>query len=80
MCCERRAEKARESTGEYVRGAHEGARVEERTWLGKARACKAREARSSRAVVDALKGSRDSFLSLFIWVYVQMLVGRRLSG
>ena len=29
-----RAEKARESTGEYVRGAHEGACVEERTWLG----------------------------------------------
>ena len=31
--------------------------------------------------VDALQGSRDSFSCfLFIWVYVQMLVGRRLSG
>ena len=38
-------------------------------------------ARSGRAVVDALQGSRDSFpVFLFIWVIVQMLVGRRLSG
>ena len=31
--------------------------------------------------VDALQGSRDFFSCfLFIWVYVQMLVGRRLWG
>ena len=42
----------------------------------------AREAHEFGAVVlwvDAHKGSRDSF-SLFIWVYVQMLVGGTCGG
>ena len=30
--------------------------------------------------VDALQGSSDSFPVFLIWVIVQMLVGRRLSG
>ena len=58
MCCERRAEKARESTGEYVRGAHEGARVEERTWLGRRKADERR--------VDAEREVATPFLFLFI--------------
>ena len=46
----------------------------ERTWLERREAVELR--------VDALQGSHDSFpVFLFlIWIYVQMLVGRRLSG
>ena len=47
--------------------------LEERTWLGK------REARE--LWVDALKGSHDFFsFFLFLWVYVQLLVGGACGG
>jgi len=79
-----RAEKARESTGEYVRGAHEGARVEERTLHERHVLARHERHERRKAVelrVDALQGSRDSFpVFLFIWVYVQMLVGGACGG
>ena len=76
-----RAEKARESTAEYVRGAHEGARVEERTLHERHVLARHERHKAVEQRVDALQGSRDSFpVFLFIWVIVQMLVGRRLSG
>ena len=63
---------------------------EERTWLeertlherhGLARHERHERRKAVELRVDALQGSRDSFSCfLFIWVYVQMLVGRRLSG
>ena len=37
-------------------------------------------ARSGRAVVDVLQGSRDSFLFLLFGFYVQMLVGGACGG
>ena len=55
-----------------MRGTHEGARVEECTLHERRKAVELR--------VDALQGSSDSFPVFLIWVIVQMLVGRRLSG
>ena len=64
-----------------MRGAHEGARVEERTLHERHVLVRHERRKAVELRVDALQGSRDSFpMFLFIWVIVQMLVGRRLSG
>ena len=55
-----RADKARESTAEYVRGAHEGARVEERTVHERHVLARHERREAVELRVDALKGSRDS--------------------
>ena len=66
-----RAEKARESTGEYVRSAHEDARVEERMLHERHVLARHERRKAVELRVDALQGSRDSFpVFLFIWVYV----------
>ena len=60
------------------------ARVEERTLQERhvlARHERHERRKAVKLRVDALQGSRDSFpVFLFIWVILQMLVGRRLSG
>ena len=64
-----------------MRGAHEGARVEERTLHERHVLARHERRKAVELRVDALQGSRDSFpVFLFIWVIVQMLVGRRLPG
>ena len=77
---------AEETCRRSARGLR-GTRVEERTLHerhGLARHERYERHERRKAVelrVDALQGSRNSFpVFLFIWVYVQMLVGRRLSG
>ena len=60
-----RAEKARESTGEYVRSAHEGARVEERTLHERHVLARHERREAVELWVDALQESRDSFPVFF---------------
>ena len=64
-----------------MRGAHEGARVKELTLHERHVLARHERRKAVELRVDALQGSHDSFpVFLFIWVIVQMLVGRRLSG
>ena len=67
-------------SGRGLRGTHvEKRTLHERHGLARHERHERRKAVELR--VDALQGSHDSFaVFLFIWVYVQMLVGRRLSG
>ena len=76
-----RAEKARESTGEYVRGAHEGARVEERTFHERHVLARHERRKAVELRVDTLQGSRDSFpVFLFYLGYCANACGKAPVG